>query len=162
VLTESQVLVGMNSTDAWDTLPSKPSSWLRDYTGETGNLTKVFTTTMGSGPGFKNEGIRRLLVNAVFWLTGLADFIPLENNMEFVDPYNPNNWAKLGDFKTNLTPDDFKILKPPPVSFIQIRKNFWESEKFNDPYDLTLDRNYYDILGRSMYVPRRRIILVNP
>lgn len=39
---------------------------------------------------FKNEGLRRLMVNACYWATGLESKISAESSVDFVGEYNPH------------------------------------------------------------------------
>jgi hypothetical protein len=67
--------------------PLQPIVWTRDYKNEAGKTNRVFCTTMGAASDLDNEGLRRLVVNAVFWGFGLE--IPVKADVEFVDPYSP-------------------------------------------------------------------------
>src|SRR6185437_7359579 len=85
-----QVLTGMEPTDKPN--PSKglvPVAWTRTYTGPSGKTARIFTTTMGHAGDLKNEGFRRLLVNACFWALGMEDQIPARANVDLVGTYNP-------------------------------------------------------------------------
>lgn len=86
-----QVLEGMNPDSPPD--PSKkmlPVAWTKSFTGDSGKTARVFTTTMGHAMDFKNEGFRRMLVNACYWALGMERRIPAHSNVEFAGPYDPN------------------------------------------------------------------------
>ena len=51
--------------------PMQPVVWMREPTNETGKVNKVLATTMGSATDLQSEGLRRLLVNAAYWATGM-------------------------------------------------------------------------------------------
>jgi hypothetical protein len=51
---------------------------------------RVFMTTMGHALDFKNEGFRRLMVNACYWAAGLEKQIPAHSDVDFVGEYNPS------------------------------------------------------------------------
>ncbi|MDO4587873.1 MAG: ThuA domain-containing protein [Planctomycetia bacterium] len=70
---------------------------------------KVFVSTMGSGEDFQNEGYRRLLVNAVYWLNDLEDQIPEAATVEFLEQYEPNSMG-FGQFKKNVKPTDWQTI----------------------------------------------------
>lgn len=72
-----------------------PVAWTKTYTGESGKPARVFTTTMGHVLDFTSEGFRRMLVNAVFWCTGMEDQIPARNffNVKWVGDYE---YTKIG------------------------------------------------------------------
>ncbi len=111
-LVMGQVLSGMNPTDApaegKKNDPMMPVSWVRTYKSEDGNKEgRVFATTMGAATDLKNEGLRRLVVNACYWAVGLEDKIPEKNNVEIVGPYEPRNFGFNGGAK-GVTPDKLK------------------------------------------------------
>ena len=93
VLVWGQVLSGMKPTDppveGPKNQPMMPLVWLRDYTGESGKTSKVFTTTMGAAVDLESEGLRRLLVNAAYWAVGLEEKIPAKANVDYVGEYKP-------------------------------------------------------------------------
>jgi hypothetical protein len=54
--------------------------------------------------------LRRLLVNACYYLTGLEKSIPPTANVEYVSPYKPT-WFGFGGFKKGLKPQDLALTK---------------------------------------------------
>ena len=54
--------------------PMMPVAWLREYKHESGKVNRVLTTTMGSADDLRDESLRRLVVNGVFW--GLKMDVP--------------------------------------------------------------------------------------
>ena len=104
-----QVLSGMNPDDKPN--PDKklvPVAWTKTYTGEQDKTARVFTTTMGHSFDFKNEGFRRLLVNACYWTMGMESQIPAKGNVDIVGQYEPNKIG-MGKHKTGLKPSDHKL-----------------------------------------------------
>lgn len=104
-----QVLSGLDPNDKPN--PDKkpvPVAWTKTYTGESGKTARIFTTTMGHALDFKNEGFRRLLVNACYWAMGTEDKIPARSKVDLVGDYNPNNIGK-GNHKKGLKPSDLKL-----------------------------------------------------
>jgi type 1 glutamine amidotransferase len=90
-LVMGQVLLGMDPSSAPD--PGKklmPIAWIKTYTGESGKTARVFMTTMGHVMDFKNEGFRRMLVNACYWAMGMEKQILPSGNVDFVDEYKPS------------------------------------------------------------------------
>ena len=73
VLIHGQVLVGMEPTDApkSDTV-TMPMVWIKTYTGDEGNTSRVLNTTMGASVDLESEGLRRLLVNGCYWCMGMG------------------------------------------------------------------------------------------
>jgi type 1 glutamine amidotransferase len=99
-----QVLVGMDPKDKPN--PDKelvPVAWTKTYTGQRGKTARVFTTTMGHGDDFKNEGFRRLLVNACYWCMGMEDTIPAKSKVDILGDYDPNPIG-MGGHKKGLKP----------------------------------------------------------
>ncbi|MEK7996693.1 MAG: hypothetical protein AAB403_23055, partial [Planctomycetota bacterium] len=102
-------LSGMNPDDKPN--PDKklvPVAWTKTYTGEQGKTARVFTTTMGHSFDFKNEGFRRLLVNACYWAMEMEDRIPAKSNVDIVGRYEPNKIG-TGKHKKDLIPSDHKL-----------------------------------------------------
>ncbi len=109
VLMLGQVLSGMRPEDppveggAND--PMMPLVWLRDYTGTNGVTSRVLCSTIGSGPDFESEGLRRLIVNACHHLLDLE--VPAHADVQYVGEYRPTYFG-FGRFKQGLTPDDVR------------------------------------------------------
>jgi type 1 glutamine amidotransferase len=90
-LVMGQVLMGMDPASPPD--PSKkqmPVAWTKTYTGSSGKPDRIFTTTMGHPMDFRNEGFRRMIVNACYWSVGLEKKISGTSSVEFVAPYAPH------------------------------------------------------------------------
>jgi len=103
------VLKGMEPDD--EPNPEKepvPVAWTKSYTGEKGKTARVFATTMGHGGDLKNEGFRRLLVNACYWCMGMEDKIPAKSKVDIVGKYEPNPIG-FGGHKKGLKPSDHKL-----------------------------------------------------
>jgi len=89
--------------------PAMPLAWLREYTAPNGTTKgRAFTTTLGAAVDFADEDLRRLVVNAAYFLTGLpvlakADATP-------VDPFEPT-------FFGNLTNEEWKALNRKPLDY---------------------------------------------
>ena len=83
--------------------PMMPIVWYRDHTNEDGKTNRVMTTTMGAATDLTNEGLRRLLVNSVFWL--LEMYVPQKANVEIVGDYDPSPFG-FGGFKKGVKPSD--------------------------------------------------------
>ncbi|MGQ9504727.1 MAG: ThuA domain-containing protein [Thermogutta sp.] len=87
--------------------PMMPVAWIKSYTWENSQPGRVFTTTMGAAVDFKSEGLRRLVVNAVYWCLGMEEKIPEKANVEIVGTYDPNYFGFNG-YKKGLRPADFR------------------------------------------------------
>lgn len=94
--------------------PLQAAAWLREYTAPGGAKGQAFCTTMGASVDFKSEDLRRLVVNAVFHLTGLE--VPAEADVEPVDPFDPTFYSRNpAEYyaERNLVPADFGLGKSP-------------------------------------------------
>jgi putative heme-binding domain-containing protein len=116
VLFYGQVVAGMKPGDppveGEKNGPMMPVAWLKEYKAPSGKSGQAFCTTMGASVDFTSEGLRRLIVNAAYYLTGLADKSPDKNNVEIVGEYEPSFFG----FKNNeywkekrLKPADFAL-----------------------------------------------------
>jgi type 1 glutamine amidotransferase len=86
--------------------PMMPVAWTKTYRGSRGEQGRVFTTTMGAANDLLSEGLRRLVVNAVYWCLGMESKIPLRANVDLVGDYQPSNFG-FGAFRQGLKPSDF-------------------------------------------------------
>lgn len=97
VLLLGAVLAGMSPDDppveGEKNDPMVPIAWTRSYTGAGGKAARVFTTTMGSSTDFESEGLRRLLVNAVYWGLGMEERIPERSDARVVGEYEPTDFG---------------------------------------------------------------------
>lgn len=122
ILAYGQVLKGMSPSDPPDLEqrkkrhsdgqeqgindPMMPIAWARLNRNENGTTNRVFCTTMGAATDLENEGLRRLVVNAV--LACFAIDVPDKTDVRFVDPYAPSPYAFKG-YRRGLTPDDHAL-----------------------------------------------------
>lgn len=77
----SDLYFGMRETDTEPVAgkkndPKMPVAWTKSYQVPDGAPGKAFTSTLCSSADFTNPALRRMLVNAVFVLTGLEESIP--------------------------------------------------------------------------------------
>ena len=77
-----------------------PVAWTKTWVGNQGLSSKIFHFTMGSAEDFENEGVRRMVVNAVYWGTELESKIDAASSVEIIGQYDPTpagfNYKKLG------------------------------------------------------------------
>lgn len=85
-----------------------PIAWTRTYQLPGGNQGKTFATTMGASVDLQNADLRRLLVNACLWATGLETAISPAIDVSFVSPYNPTMFG-FDQFKRGQFPADFRL-----------------------------------------------------
>ena len=81
--------------------PMMPVAWVREYTAPNGTTKgKSFCTTMAASVDLKNEDMRRMIVNAAYFLSGLN--VPAKADVTYVDPYEPTMYG------FNNAPDFYK------------------------------------------------------
>ena len=85
---------------------TNPVAWKKTYTGESGKSSRVFFTTLGHPYDFKDESMRKLALNGIYWALGLEDQIPDGGiHADFVDTYDPNNSGFGQKFKPGMKPE---------------------------------------------------------
>ena len=83
-------------------------AWIKTFTGETGNTSRVFNTTMGASVDLESEGLRRLLVNGCYWCMEMEEDIPDVSVVDYVGDYSPTFFG-FGTFKKGLKPSDYAM-----------------------------------------------------
>jgi hypothetical protein len=86
--------------------PMMPVAWTREYRNEGGKVNRILCTTMGSATDFESEGLRRFLVNGVYWGLGLE--VPPMANVDIVGDYKPTMYGFEG-FKKGVKPSDHQL-----------------------------------------------------
>lgn len=114
VLFHGQVLAGLKPTDPVVSDSRKetrmPFAWFKNYTAPSGKTGRSFTTTAGASLDWESEDLRRLMVNAMLFLTGHESEIPAKTNVSYVDEYIPSPTGAIPDAVWNtkkLTPASF-------------------------------------------------------
>lgn len=69
--------------------PMMPVVWTRQHVWPGGVKSRILTSTMGSSQCFVHEGLRRIMVNACYWMTGLQDKIDGKLDCDLVGDYKP-------------------------------------------------------------------------
>jgi hypothetical protein len=109
ILVSGEVLTGMNPTDPAvegpKNNPMQPIVWTREWKAPSGKTVKVLTTTMGAATDLANEGLRRLIVNGVYWELGLD--VPAKADVTLVGDYQPTMYGFNGG-KKGVKPADLK------------------------------------------------------
>jgi len=84
---------------------SNPVAWTKSYTGTSGKPSRVFFTTLGHPYDFKEEAMRKLALNGLFWALGMEDQIPKDGvKVDLIGAYTPNNSGFGQKFKQQLRP----------------------------------------------------------
>ena len=118
ILLRGQVLSGPGPNDppvADDRKETRmPLAWFKTYTAQSGETGRSFCTTSGASVDWLSEDLRRLMVNAVFFLTGHENEIPSRTNVDFIGEYHPTPFGSLTDDQwkaSGLKPADFGLVR---------------------------------------------------
>lgn len=126
ILLRGKVLRGMSPTDgpaAYEkqrrsdgqtqdvNQPMMPVAWTRVFRNTAGTSNRIFCTTMGAATDLQSEGLRRLVVNAVYW--GLEMPVPPNADVAYIDPYKPSPYGFDG-FRKGIRVDDHALGKTLP------------------------------------------------
>ena len=74
-----------------------PWAWFKEYTAPSGKTGRSFCLTAGASVDWLEEGLRRLVVNAVYSLVGLEAKIPEKADVDFVGKYRPSPFRSYSD-----------------------------------------------------------------
>lgn len=91
--------------------PPMPVVWTRLHRNDNGTTNRILTTTLGSATDLEDEGLRRLVVNGVYWGLGLD--VPAKADVAYVDPYDPSFYGFDG-FRKGLRPEHFELGRTVP------------------------------------------------
>jgi len=120
ILLRGQVLSGMNPADGPADYkkktaagveqgindPMMPVAWTREVKNADGKTNKILCTTMGAATDLANEGLRRMLVNGVFWGLGMA--VPAKADVTRVGSFEPLMYGFNGG-KKGVKPADHAL-----------------------------------------------------
>jgi hypothetical protein len=124
ILLRGQVLAGMDPTDPPAAYvrkrhsdgaeqpinePMMPIAWTRVFANEAGTANRIVCTTMGAATDLTSEGLRRLVVNGVYWGLGLE--VPARADVTCVDPYEPTMYG-FGGYRRGMRPADHALGRP--------------------------------------------------
>ncbi|MEO7414526.1 MAG: ThuA domain-containing protein, partial [Opitutaceae bacterium] len=131
ILLRGQVLSGMKPEDPPSTArkkrtsdgqeqgmnePMMPAAWVRTLPAGEKAQRRVFTTTLGAASDFKDENLRRLVVNGVLWTMSLE--IPEQTDVRLVDPFEPTNYSFNG-FRKGVRASDHALGRAVPVGSVE-------------------------------------------
>ena len=85
--------------------PAMAIAWSREVKNDAGTTNKVMTTTMGAATDLTSEGLRRLVVNSVYWGAGLA--VPVKADVTIVGEYTPTKFG-FNSAKTGVKAQDLE------------------------------------------------------
>lgn len=84
-----------------------PIAWTKPYQIEGGKQGMAFASTMGASLDFQSADLRRLVINASFWLLGMPETITPDLNVDYVGDYKPTNFG-FDTFRKGMRVADFK------------------------------------------------------
>jgi hypothetical protein len=97
--------------------PMHPFAWLHAYEASNGKKGRAFCTTGGASVDLVNEGLRRVLVNAAYYLTDRK--VPEKADVEFVDAFYPSfyGFIQTKDYwkNANMKAEDYGLGKTPSL-----------------------------------------------
>ncbi len=99
--------------------PTQPFAWVHKYQkpGGSGQGTS-FCTTGGASVDFVDANLRRMIINAAYFLTGRS--VPKSADVDFVDPFYPSfyGFIREPDYwkKLNMKPADYGLGQAPYVA----------------------------------------------
>ncbi|MBI1784714.1 hypothetical protein HYR69_06175 [Candidatus Sumerlaeota bacterium] len=104
IFLNGQTLAGMKpDAPPNDKKALMPLVWSRDYTWENGKTCRTMTSTIGAAIDLKCDDLRRLFVNACFWLTGLE--VPEKADVSIVGDFQPSFFG-FNSFKKGVRVSD--------------------------------------------------------
>jgi azurin/lysophospholipase L1-like esterase len=120
ILLRGQVLKGMKPTDPPADYRKKPKggaeqgvndpmmpvAWTRIHKNEAGKENKVFCTTLGAATDLQSEGLRRIVVNAVYWGLGLD--VPARADVQYVGEFKPTPYG-FGGYRKGVKIEDHAL-----------------------------------------------------
>ncbi len=66
-----------------------PVVWFKTWKTSKGKEARVLHSTMGSAADFESPGLRRLIINGVYWGLGMEDKISPDTSVDYVGEYKP-------------------------------------------------------------------------
>ncbi|MCB9915855.1 MAG: ThuA domain-containing protein [Planctomycetes bacterium] len=112
VLLEGEVCAGMTPAappvDGPKNAPRIPVTWTRERALAGGVTQRIVVSTLGAAIDLESEHLRRLLVNAAYWCTGMEDAIPAHSDARTVGCYEPTMFG-FGGFVRGVYPKDHAL-----------------------------------------------------
>ena len=84
-----------------------PGVWVREYTSQSGNTGRVFTTTHGASEDILDDDFRRMMLNGCLWAVGLEEQIAADATIDFVGRYTPLTFG-FGTYRLQVKPSDYE------------------------------------------------------
>lgn len=93
--------------------PAMAVAWTRELKNDAGTVNRILCTTMASASDLKDESLRRLLVNGVFW--GLKLDVPAKADVTPLVEWKPSKYS-FNLYHKGLKSADFAGVLPEPVA----------------------------------------------
>ena len=120
ILLRGQVLKGMNPNDPPANYkkknskgreqgvndPMMPVAWTRVFKNEAGKENRILCTTLGAATDLQSEGLRRLIVNGVYW--GLGMEVPQKADVTYVGEFKPTPYGFKG-YRKGVRPQEHAL-----------------------------------------------------
>lgn len=122
--------------------PMMPVAWSRVFKNEAGKENKILCTTMGAATDLQSEGLRRLVVNGVYWGLGLD--VPQKADVSYVGEFKPTPYG-FGGYRKGVRPREHALPAGSPSGAAA-------SAARNNPSDtLKLNKNdHVAIIGNTL------------
>jgi len=105
-----QPLMGRNHDDEPNPkLEPLPVAWFKNWQTSTGKIARVFQSTMGSGYDLESAGLRRLIINAVYWGLEMESAITPTRSVDIVGTYKP--------LKSGFNYPELGVIPQPPSAY---------------------------------------------
>ncbi len=88
--------------------PMMPVAWTNHFRSESGKTARIFVSTMGAADDLESEALRRLLVNATYWTSGLESEISPQGDMSLVGEYHPHSYTSE-QYTKGVRPSDLAL-----------------------------------------------------
>ena len=91
--------------------PMMPIAWTRELPNKSDKSHRILCTTMGAATDLSNEGLRRLVVNGIYWGLGLE--VPAQADVSLIGAYDPLPYGSNG-FRKDVRPAAHRLTATPP------------------------------------------------
>ncbi|MDZ7649922.1 MAG: hypothetical protein U5K54_23845 [Cytophagales bacterium] len=85
-----------------------PVAWTASYKNNYGTTARIFATTMGASMDLLSADLRRLLINASYWVLEMEGQIPEKSNAETIGDYEPIMFG-FDKFNKGIKPSDYNL-----------------------------------------------------
>ena len=135
--------------------PPMAIAWTRLHRNESGTTNRILTTTMGSATDLENEGLRRLVVNGVYW--GLGMDVPARADVTYVDEYAPSFYGFEG-FRSGQAEVILPLLPASLRVIVPDQRGHGRSDRAPDGYSMdAMARDVVELMD-ALNVPTATVV----